>query len=109
MIDRVRPPLSGPGLSWSRLLDTDADRWATALAHANGTRVLVATSLGGYDHGTVLESVLTVALTLRGADVDVLLCDEFLPACQLTKISKLDQRELVKRGQRRLCRPCFRS
>ena len=36
--------------------------------------------MGGYPLGALLESVLAVALTLRGAQVDILLCDGLLAA-----------------------------
>ncbi len=48
------------------------------------TKVLLATSLGGWQPGTRLDSVLATALRLRGADVSAWLCDAALPACQLT-------------------------
>jgi hypothetical protein len=43
--------------------------------------VQVATSVGGYGPGSVLESMLAIALTLRGARVHTLLCDQILPGC----------------------------
>ncbi|MCC7202800.1 MAG: capsule biosynthesis protein [Nitrospirae bacterium] len=67
----------------------------------------MATSLGGYDQGAVLESALAVALTLRGARVDMLLCDEFLPSCQMTKFAKISPEDLTGHGQVSLCRDCF--
>ncbi|MBI3493196.1 MAG: capsule biosynthesis protein [Acidobacteria bacterium] len=60
---------------------------------------------------TTLDSVLAVALTLRGARVDVLLCDELLPACQSCLLGKLQDEwvvnEFIPHGPRReLCRSC---
>ena len=55
----------------------DASRASTTGAR----RVLMATSIGSYAHGVSLESVLSAALTLRGAEVHALLCDSALPAC----------------------------
>jgi hypothetical protein len=43
--------------------------------------VLMATSVGSYAHAVSLESALAAALTFRGCDVHVLLCDSALPAC----------------------------
>jgi hypothetical protein len=68
--------------------------------------VLVATDLGGYQQGTVLESLLAVALTLRGARPEILLCDADLPACQLTKYAKIRPRRLVRTGTAPICPPC---
>jgi hypothetical protein len=46
-----------------------------------GARILIPTSVGGHIAMTHVESVLAVALTLRGANVEFLLCDAALPAC----------------------------
>lgn len=75
-----RPPAVEP--DWSAMLATDPRLWQEAREKAsNGPRVLVATSTGGHGAVTPLESLLAVALTLRGASVRFLLCDEFLPGC----------------------------
>ncbi len=67
---------------WASLLGAERQAWERARAAARGgPRVLVATSVGGFRPGTTLESLLAVALTLRGAEVELLLCDEALPAC----------------------------
>jgi hypothetical protein len=71
---------------WSRLLGQDRPRWARARAEAQGgPRVLIATSTGGHWPSVTLESLLAVALTLRGARVHILLCDRFLPACLMAE------------------------
>jgi hypothetical protein len=67
---------------WEALLDTDRRLWNDARRQAaGGPRVLIATSVGGFSALTVVEGLLAVALTLRGADVHTLLCDKVLPAC----------------------------
>jgi hypothetical protein len=74
--------VADPG--WGRTIAADPAVWRTALERASdGPEVLIATSLGGYWAGVMLESLLAVALTLRGARVRILLCDGVLPACQL--------------------------
>lgn len=104
---RGRPGPQGPttGDVWHGLLD-GSPRWADARRDADGPRVLVATDLGGYQQGTVLESLLSVALTLRGARPEILLCDADLPACQLTKYAKIRPRQLVRTGTAPICPPC---
>jgi hypothetical protein len=49
-------------------------------------RICIATTMGGYDHASVLDSVLARALDVRGADVEVLLCNKGVPTCQMIKI-----------------------
>ena len=67
---------------WQPILSADAPMWQAArTAAAGGRRVLLASSIGGYAHAVTLESALGAALTFRGADVHVLLCDAALPAC----------------------------
>jgi hypothetical protein len=110
LIRRVAGRGDGRTGVWREVIGRDDATWQTALAASRGgQRVLIATSLGGYDHGVMLESALAAALTLRGASVDILLCDEMLPACQLTKIQKIEPDDLERNGQRKLCGPCFRT
>ncbi|MDQ1620018.1 MAG: hypothetical protein QOE19_2587 [Actinomycetota bacterium] len=93
------------GDQWHDLLDVSRT-WTAAKEAATGPRVLIATNLGGYQQGTVLESLLAVALTLRGARPEILLCDADLPACQLTKYAKISPRKLVRTGTAPVCPPC---
>lgn len=78
------PPFLRPDLlpDWQGLLAGDQERWKAALEKAqNGPRVLVATNVGGHGPVSVVESMLAVALTLRGNKVCTLLCDHDLPGC----------------------------
>ena len=58
---------------------------------------------------THVESVLAVALTLRGADVEFLLCDEALPACVACEVGYLpdDGPTRFAAISRPFCRSCF--
>ena len=74
-----------PSTDWRELLADDWSAWEAARQDAvGGPRVLIATSVGGHEGVTPIESLLGVALTLRGAEVHYLLCDQFLPACMLS-------------------------
>src|SRR5687767_14378791 len=81
--EKISPPAGTS--TWEDLLSREsAHRLRAKETAKTGQRVLVGTSVGG---GTatamsVIESLLAVALTLRGADVHVLLCDQALPACK---------------------------
>jgi len=102
-----RPPSQYP--DWASILKPAAARWQFARAAAkNGPKVLIATS-GGYDHHvTTIDSFLAVALTLRGADVHVLMCDEALPACWLSHNQRIPPHQFVKSGpSEKLCGECF--
>ena len=78
-------------------------------SNANGPRVLIGTSAGGFLPGAIVESMLAVALTLRGAQVHILLCDELLPACIQAMLNFLpSQSEFAANGpQQHLCAKCF--
>ena len=93
---------------WSQALG-DGREWAEARARAaGGPRVLLATSIGSYAHAVTLESALAVALTFRGADVHVLLCDGALPACAECEASLYPTiQQFVSNGPvRDLCHDC---
>lgn len=95
---------------WSRLLKEDAACWQEARHQAqSGPKVLIATSVGGHTPSTTIESLLAVALTLRGADVHLLLCDEMLPACmQSVSLRFRNPKDFVRDGPRKaFCWDCF--
>jgi hypothetical protein len=76
-----------------------------------GPRILIATSTGGHMAVTPVESLLAVALTLRGADVQFLLCDKFLPACSQADTAVIgDLENFVNHGlSDTKCPACYRK
>jgi hypothetical protein len=97
---------------WTAILGPDRAEWDRIVAAARqGQRVLIATSVGSHLAGTSLESVLAAALTLRGAEVDVLLCDSALPACLAADVTWYpDRQQFARHGPSRdLCLGCFDS
>jgi hypothetical protein len=95
---------------WSAVRGRARQRWREALARANGPKVLLATSVGSHITGNILDSVLAVALTLRGAEAHALLCDGALPACMACEKNWWpDHEHFVDHGpSRTLCGPCYR-
>ncbi len=107
---RPLPPPESPYPNWRKLLQIDNGLWTRALSsNVNGPRVLIGTSAGGFLPGAIVESMLAVALTLRGAQVHILLCDELLPACIQAMLNFLpSQSEFAANGpQQHLCAKCF--
>ncbi|MBI5055309.1 MAG: capsule biosynthesis protein [Nitrospirae bacterium] len=97
--------------SWAPVLKKDQEIWTSALRRSEGgPKILIATSVGGHLAGTILESVLAVALTLRGASIEILLCDSILPACLSCWVGWYsDQQYFSEHGpQKDLCRDCFK-
>ncbi len=95
---------------WSGIVAAGGDRWRTAVVAAAGKRVLIATSVGLHFGASRFDSLLAVALTLRGARVDVLLCDSALPACMNADRSwYADLRRYAEQGpQADFCGMCFK-
>ncbi|AOY83612.1 capsule biosynthesis protein [Moorena producens JHB] len=95
---------------WDLVLKGSLTQWQHALKTAQtGSKILVATSVGGEIHSITLESLLAVGLTLRGAQVHILLCDGILPACFWCDVSFYPKQDLfVNHGPKRdLCNDCF--
>ena len=65
--------------------------------------------MGCYEHALLNESLLAVALTLRGAKIDFLLCDELLPCCQMTKITNVDENSLLRQDHTPRCPACIKN
>ena len=70
---------------WRKLRVGHEQRWRAALREAARPRVLIATNLGLHFTAGTIDSLMAHALTLRGAQVEVLLCDGILPACQVVE------------------------
>jgi hypothetical protein len=96
--------------AWPSLLERDQALWGAALREAaSGPRVLIANSIPSFYNSTNLESLLAVALTLRGAQVHVLLCDKELAACMNTKFRKVTPDSIADGTFREpLCDVCVR-
>ena len=104
-ITRARGPIQT-----GALLSSDAELWQSARAGANGgPRVLMATSIGSHAHAATLETVLSAALTFRGAEVHALLCDGAMTACAECDASLYpDLEQFARHGPSRdLCRNCL--
>ena len=94
---------------WASLLAADSDLWSKVLAEASGPTVLVASHTGLHGAVVTLDSLLAVALTLRGARVRMVLCDGVLQGCLMTTLSDRTPPEMIaeRRLQQALCKPCF--
>jgi hypothetical protein len=108
---RAPVPVQPPGdLDWGRWVAQDRAWWQAAKAKAaQGPPVLVATTVGGFKAGSYVESMLAVALTLRGANVKLLLCDKAMPACLQAKINDAFTPGHLARYEisQSLCQSCY--
>lgn len=67
---------------WDAILSSESAEWQHAKNKSqNGPRILIVSTAGAHRALAPVENALSLALTLRGADVHFLMCDEFLPTC----------------------------
>jgi hypothetical protein len=97
--------------NWKKILGKDFKTSYHLLAKndVKNKKILIPTSLGINVGVTPIESLLAIALALRGAEVHVLLCDKVLAACQTCVISGfISDKELADHGpQKNKCNSCF--
>lgn len=102
---------SRPNLpDWESVLGKNADLWQEARRRAKGgPKVLIGTSVPGFAAHSMIESIIAVALTLRGADVTFLTCDQALPACMRAERTEVPHAATLVDGhfnQHRVCLEC---
>ncbi len=93
---------------WGDTLGTDL-LWKNNFLPSSGKPKILIANVGGHSEAATLESLLAVALTLRGARVDVMLCDEVLPACERCGIDwVVSVGSFVRHGPKKdACPTCF--
>jgi hypothetical protein len=94
---------------WGSLLSKERNIWLKAKENTkNGPDVLIATTVGGFAALSSMESLLAVALTLRGARVHTLLCDAALPSCLRVEYPTIpDPKVIAEYGiNKKLCIDC---
>jgi hypothetical protein len=98
-------------LPWKRLCHSRVRLNPATRVSERNRKVLMATCAGGLLTALDMESLLSVALTLRGAEVHALLCDRFLPACIMCQAEIVaSMKRFAARGPSRLfCKRCFES
>ena len=87
-------------------LSKESALWEKWKQGASGKRILIATSMTGYIHGSSMDRVLALALTEKGHQVAFLLCDSDLEACQIIKFSSYKPEQLMKSENTPRCSSC---
>jgi hypothetical protein len=80
--------------------------WMDWKKRATGRKILIATSMSGYLHGSSMDRLLALSLTEKGHQVAFLLCDSDLEACQLVKFGSYKPEILVKSKNTPRCAGC---
>jgi len=88
-------------------------RWVNTKLNQDGPRVLIANSVPAFRNSLLIDSALAAALTLRGAQVDTLMCDRVLDACFNCKFTRMTDRQNFTNGEWRdidtMCARCDRN
>lgn len=113
LLDFIKARIGGgatPHADFANLLGSERRRWDAARAAAvGGPKVLIATTVTGFSHVTTIESLLGVALTLRGAEVHYLVCDGVLPGCLRAEIENVPTLDVFEQYglPRTICPACM--
>ncbi len=95
---------------WPDIFNGQYDQWLQYVESAKkGPKVLIATCVGGNSAMTPIESMFAVALTLRGAAVEILLCDKAIPACSNALAVYVNEQEKFLNEGPTKCGWCFES
>lgn len=70
--------------------------------------ILFATGFSGYNHGAIIDKLISSSLLFRGYSVEFFLCDKFLSTCMLTKIKQIDPQKLSEVKEQPRCENCFK-
>ena len=101
---------SGGYPEWSRVIALGDNDWNNNLHKSeSGKKVLIATSIGSHLAAIQMESTLAAALTVRGNNVQALLCDGVLPGCQICepRLFPNIQRFATHGPSKDLCGHCY--
>jgi hypothetical protein len=72
-------------------------------------KILFATGFAGYNHGAIVDKIISISLSLRDCAVEFFICDEFLPTCMLTKIKQIQPKDLSLINKQPRCNDCFNN
>ena len=102
---------SNKRLPWKRVCQDQDGLENTMQSCGKDQKVLMATVAGSLLTALDIETIIAVALRLRGAEVHALICDRFLPACLMCQSNTiLSIRKFARYGPSRLyCKRCFQS
>ena len=76
---------------------------------SKGQKILICTSTGGHLLSSHFEALLALTLTRYGANVEIMLCDKVLTACQMSTTQFISEKNLISKGQSKICNSCLDS
>ena len=88
--------------NWKKILGSK-----TLKNNINKKKVLIATLSGGHKVASTIDSLLGVGLSLKGANISYLLCDQFLENCIMKTQRYNVNPHKNKILNNKLCKDCF--
>lgn len=96
VLRKIRPYTSAR-FNWDKVIK-DA-----GVVNSSESKILIATSTGGLWPCSSFESLLAIALTLRGVSVKILLNDGLIDACQECESYWLNEKRFLLEGNKSIC------
>jgi hypothetical protein len=98
---------------WKKLLESNPELWQQALKNsAKSKKILTVTLGGGFSHRCIMtiDTLISMALTLRGAKVETLTCDHAVPICLKAEYAYVKP-EVFHHAQisQTLCKGCYKD
>lgn len=88
--------------NWKKILD------GKILNKKHNKKILIATLSGGHKVASTIDSLVGVGLSLKGAHVSYLLCDQFLNNCIMKTHRANVSLKINKQNNSRLCDDCYK-
>ena len=88
--------------SWSQLNSDNIE-----CDEHSSEKILITTSTGSNWPCSSFDSLIALALKLRGAEVSFLLCDGVLPACQECDSQWISPKDIIESNIKSVCKDCF--
>lgn len=95
-------------ISWSKILKNQKKKiFQEHKKNYKNKTVLIATNVGGQRFAVNIEALISIALYLKGYDVEYILCDGVLKACLMAQHNYLSEDENLNSGMKKICKSCF--
>ena len=96
------------GISWNKILkDKKEIILKQHIKNFKNKKILIATNTGGQNFATEVECLFSLALYLKGYEVEFLLCDGSMNACLIAQHNTISEDEIINSGMKKICSTCL--
>ena len=95
-------------ISWNKILK--GKRKLISKLHLDNykdQKILIATSTGGLNFTTQIECLVSLALYIKGYEVEFILCDGKMNSCLMAQHNTISENEIINSGMKKICGACF--